>query len=127
MARVIRAQTLTLKEREYIVAARAIGCSPFRIVWRHLVPNLLPSVIVLATLSTAGVIALEVGLSYLGIGVQSPTPSWGQMIRDGQAYLVVAPWLAVPPGVAVVVTVFGFNLLGQGLQQVLDPHQKRRG
>jgi ABC-type dipeptide/oligopeptide/nickel transport system permease subunit len=127
MARVIRAQTLSLKEREYIVAARAIGCSPFRIVWRHLLPNLLPSVVVLATLSTAGVIALEVGLSYLGIGVQAPTPSWGQMIRDGQAYLIVAPWLAVPPGVAIVATVFGFNLLGQGLQQVLDPQQKRRG
>jgi peptide/nickel transport system permease protein len=126
MARVIRAQTLTLKERDYIHAARAIGCSSFRIMWRHLLPNLLPSIIVLATLSTAGTIALEVGLSYLDIGVPKPTPSWGQMIHDGQDYLIVAPWLAVPPGIAIIVTVFGFNLLGQGLQQAFDPHQQRR-
>jgi len=127
MARVVRAQVLTLKERDFVLAARAIGCSPTRILWRHVLPNVMPTIIVLATLSTAGTIGLEAGLSYLGVGIPPPTPSWGGMISDGQPYMIVAPWLVLPPGIAIVLAVLGFNLLGQGLQDVLDPYQKRRG
>jgi peptide/nickel transport system permease protein len=125
MARVVRAQVLTLKERDFVLAARAIGCSPTRILWRHIFPNVLPTIIVLATLSTASTIGLEAGLSYLGIGIPPPTPSWGSMVSDGQAYMIAAPWMALPPGIAIVLAVLGFNLLGQGLQDVLDPYQKR--
>src|SRR5207302_3212517 len=101
-------------------AARALGYSTGRIIWRHLFPNVLPAIIVLATMSTAGTIALEAGLSYLGIGVPPPAPSWGGMVSDGQPYLIGAPWLVLPPGLAIVLAVVGFNLLGQGLQDVLD-------
>jgi ABC-type dipeptide/oligopeptide/nickel transport system permease subunit len=125
MARVVRAQVLSIKERDFVHAARAIGCSPARILFRHILPNVLPTIIVLGTLSTAGTIGLEAGLSFLGIGIAPPTPSWGAMINDGQPYLMAAPWLALPPGIAVVLVVLGFNLLGQGLQDVLDPYQKR--
>lgn len=124
IARVVRGQVLSLKEREFIEAARAIGCSNARIVWRHLLPNVLPVIVVLATMSTAGTISLEAGLSYLGIGVPPPAPSWGGMISDGQSYLLVAPWLVLPPGIAIVVAVVAFNLFGQGLQDILDPHHQ---
>ncbi len=123
IARVVRGQVLTLNEREFVLAARASGCSDTRIIVRHVLPNVLPAIIVLAAMSTAGTILLEAGLSYLGIGVPPPAPSWGGMISDGQPYLLVAPWLVLPPGIAVVAAVVGFNLLGQGLQDVLDPHQ----
>lgn len=126
IARVVRGQVLSLKEREFVEAARAIGCSNARILWRHILPNVLPAIIVLATMSTAGTIALEAGLSYLGVGVPPPAPSWGSMISEGQPYLIVAPWIVLPPGAMVVTAVVGFNLLGQGLQDVLDPYQKRR-
>lgn len=124
IARVVRGQVLSLKEREFVEAARAIGCSNARIVLRHILPNVLPAIIVLATMSTAGTISLEAGLSYLGIGVPPPAPSWGSMISQGQPYLLVAPWMVLPPGIAIVIAVVGFNLLGQGLQDVLDPYQK---
>lgn len=126
IARVVRGQVLALKEREFVEAARAMGCSHARIIWRHILPNVLPAIIVLATMNTAGTIALEAGLSYLGVGVPPPAPSWGSMISEGQPYLIVAPWIVLPPGIAVVIAVVGFNLLGQGLQDVLDPYQKRR-
>jgi len=125
MARVVRGQVLTVKERDFVEAARAIGCSRARIILRHVLPNVLPAVIVLATMSTAGTILLEAGLGYLGIGVPPPAPTWGGMISDGQPYLLSAPWIALPAGAAVVLAVLGFNLLGQGLQDVLDPHQRR--
>jgi peptide/nickel transport system permease protein len=126
IARVVRGQVLSLKERTFIEAARAIGCSHRRIVWWHLLPNVMPAIIVLSTMSIAGTILLEAGLSYLGVGVPPPAPSWGTMISDGQPYLVAAPWQVLPPGIAIILTVLGFNLLGQGLQDVLDPyHQKR--
>ncbi len=124
IARVVRGQVLSLKEREFVEAARAIGCSNARIVLRHILPNVLPAIIVLATMSTAGTISLEAGLSYLGIGVPPPAPSWGSMISQGQPYLLVAPWMVLPPGIAIVIAVVGFNLLGQGLQDVLDPYQR---
>ncbi len=126
IARVVRGQVLALKEREFVEAALAVGCSHARIIWRHILPNVLPTIIVLSTMSTAGTILLDAGLSYLGIGVPPPTPSWGTMISDGQSYFMVAPHFAIAPGVAIVLTVVGFNLLGQGLQDVLDPYQKKR-
>jgi ABC-type dipeptide/oligopeptide/nickel transport system permease subunit len=126
IARVVRGQALALKEREFVEAARAIGCSHARILWRHVLPNVLPVIIILATMSTAGTILLDAGLSYLGIGVPPPTPSWGAMITDGQPYFIAAPHIVIVPGVAIVLTVVGFNLLGQGLQDALDPYQKQR-
>jgi len=124
IARIVRGVVLSLKEREFVEAARAVGCSHARIIWRHILPNTMPAIIVVAAMSTAGTIALEAGLSYLGIGVPPPAPSWGGMISEGQPYLLVAPWLVLPPGLAVVLAVVGFNLLGQGLQDVLDPHRQ---
>jgi peptide/nickel transport system permease protein len=126
IARVVRAQVMSLKERSFIEAARAIGCSRRRIIWRHILPNVLPAIIVLATMSVAGTILFEAGLGYLGQGVPPPAPSWGNMISDGQPYMIVCPWLVIPPGIAIILAALGFNLLGQGLQDVLDPyHQKR--
>jgi peptide/nickel transport system permease protein len=124
IARVVRAQVLSLKEREFIQAAQIIGCSHARILFRHILPNVLPAVVVLGTLSVAGTIGLEAGLSYLGVGVPPPAPSWGTMISDGLSYFTVAPWLVLPPGIAIIVAVLGFNLLSQGLQDVLDPYHK---
>ncbi len=125
MVRVIRAQVLVLKEREFVQAARVLGASDARLLLRHLLPNILPTVIVLAAMSTANTILLEAGLGYLGIGVPPPTPTWGSMIFDGQLLFTVAPHIVVAPGVAIVLTVLAFNLMGQGLQEVLDPKQKK--
>jgi peptide/nickel transport system permease protein len=126
IARVVRGQVLALKERAFVEAARAIGCSATRILWRHLLPNVLPAIIVLCAMSTAGTIGLEAGLSYLGLGEPEPAPSWGTMISEGLPYFTVAPWLVLAPGFAIVLAVLGFNLLGQGLQDVLDPYHKGR-
>lgn len=123
MARVVRGQVLSLRERPFVEAARALGFSTTRIVWRHLFPCVFPVVLVLSAMNTAAAISLEAGLSYLGIGVPPPTPTWGKMISDGQEYLTVAPWLVLPPGVAIVAAVLGLYLVGQGLQDALDPHR----
>jgi ABC-type dipeptide/oligopeptide/nickel transport system permease subunit len=125
IARVVRGQVLSLKERAFVEAARAVGCSNRRILWRHILPNVLPAILVLATMSVANTILFEAGLGYLGVGVPPPAPSWGNMIADGQPYMLVAPWLVIPPGVAIVVAALAFNLLGQGLQDVLDPYHKK--
>jgi peptide/nickel transport system permease protein len=125
IARVVRAQALTVRERDFVAAARALGASHRRILWRHIFPNVVPAILVLATMSTAGTILLEAGLSYLGMGVPPPASSWGSMISDGQPYLIAAPWIVLPPGIAVILAVVGFNLLGQGLQDVLDPFHRR--
>jgi ABC-type dipeptide/oligopeptide/nickel transport system permease subunit len=124
VARVVRSQVLSLKERSFVEAARGVGCSDRRVLWRHILPNVFPAIIVLATMSTAGTILFEAGLGYLGVGVPPPAPSWGVMMSDGQNYMLVAPWLVFPPGLAVLLAVLGFNLLGQGLQDVLDPYHK---
>lgn len=121
IARTVRGQVLALKEREFIEAARAVGASHGRIIWRHLLPNVLPTIIVIATLATANNILLEAGLSYLGLGVERGTPSWGGMIADGQKYILAAPWMILPPGIAIALTVAGFNFLGQAMQEVLEP------
>jgi peptide/nickel transport system permease protein len=121
IARAVRGQVLSLKEQEFIEAARAVGCSPFRILFVHLLPNVLPTVVVLATLATAHNILLEAGLSYLGLGLEPGVPSWGGMINEGQPYIITAPWITLVPGFAIVVAVAGFNLLGQALQETLEP------
>ena len=121
IARAVRGQTLALKEREFVEAARAMGCSNETILSRHLLPNVLPTVVTLATLATANNILLEAGLSYLTLGVDPASPSWGGMISDGQPYLVTAPWIVLVPGFAIVLAVTAFNMLGTALQEVLDP------
>jgi len=125
MVRVIRAQVLAVKEREFVQAARVLGASDVRIICRHILPNIMPTVIVLAAMSTANTILLEAGLGYLGIGVPPPAPSWGSMIAEGQPYFIAAPAIVIAPGAAIVITVLAFNLLGQGLQEVLDPRDKQ--
>jgi peptide/nickel transport system permease protein len=125
MVRVVRAQVMALKEREFVVAARAMGASNAQMIFGHILPNILPTVIVLAALNTANAIMLEAGLGYLGIGVPPPAPTWGSMIADGQPYFIAAPHIVIAPGVAIALTVLAFNLLGQGLQEVLDPKQRQ--
>jgi ABC-type dipeptide/oligopeptide/nickel transport system permease subunit len=120
-ARMMRGQVLSMKEREFIVAARAMGASPARIMFYHLLPNCLAPTIVLASLGIAGVILAESGLSYLGLGVQIPNPSWGSMINTGGPLLTVAWWYALFPGLAIMLTVLGFNFVGDGLRDALDP------
>lgn len=124
IARVIRGEVIAVKAREFVEASRALGCSHRWIILRHILPNILPLVIVLATLSTAGTVLLDAGLSYLGVGVPPPAAAWGMMIADGQPYFIVAPHITIVPGVAIILSVVGFNLLGQGLQDVLDPYVK---
>jgi peptide/nickel transport system permease protein len=123
--RVIRAQVLAVKEREFVLAARALGASDARLILHHILPNILPTLIVLAAMTTAGAISLEAGLGFLGVGVPPPAPTWGLMIAEGQAYFVAAPMIVIAPGIAIVLTVLAFNLIGQGLQEVLDARKAR--
>jgi len=118
-ARTVRGEVLSLRERDYVVAARALGASHWRIIGRHLLPGVVPGVVVLAALGMSGAIALDAGLSYIGLGVPHPTPSWGRMVSDFQTYLGVAPWLVMVPGFAIALGVVGFNLLGYGLTDLL--------
>lgn len=122
IARIVRSETLRVASLEYIEAARAVGCGHARILIKHVLPNVLPIMLVLASLSTASTILLDAGLSYLGVGIQPPMPSWGAMIRDGQPYILSAPWMILGPGLCAVLAILGFNLIGQGLQSALDPH-----
>ena len=124
MVRVIRGQVLAVKEREFVVASRVLGASDGRLMLEHVLPTVLPTVIVIAAMTTANTIALEAGLGYLGIGVPPPTPTWGGMIAEGQAYFIAAPALVIAPGLAIVLTVLALNLIGQGLQEALDTKQK---
>lgn len=120
-ARVVRAEVLTLRTREFVAATQALGSGGRRIVFRHLLPNVLTPVIVIATLEVARMIILESALSFLGLGVQPPTPTWGGMLADGRAYLSTAWWQATFPGLSIMLTVLGINLLGDWLRDVLDP------
>ncbi len=122
-ARLVRSEILSLREREFIVAARALGIPEGRVVVRHLLPNAIPPVLVATALGVGYAVLLEAGLSFLGLGVPAPTPSWGGMIADGRAYLLDAWWLATAPGIALVLLVLGFNLLGDGLRARLDPRR----
>jgi len=120
-ARVVRAEVLTLRTREFVSAAQALGGGGQRIVFRHLLPNVLTPVIVIATLEVARMIILESALSFLGLGVQPPTPTWGGMLADGRAYLSTSWWLATFPGLCIMLSVLGINLLGDWLRDILDP------
>ena len=120
-ARVVRGAVLSLREREFVQAARALGVRDWRIVLRHIVPNVFTPWLVVATLDMARVIVIESSLSFLGLGVQPPTPTWGGMLADGRVYISTAWWLATFPGLAILVTVLGINLLGDGLRDTLDP------
>ena len=124
VARLVRGQILSLKTQDYVEAARAMGASETRIILRHLIPNSLAPVIVAATLTVGGAILAESGLSYLGLGIQPPTPSWGNMLQRAQEYIWNASWLAVFPGVFIFITVLSFNFLGDGLRDALDPRLK---
>ncbi len=121
VARLVRAEFLSLKSREYILAARAVGASDTRIILRHMLPNSLAPVIVSAVLGVASAVLLESSLSFLGIGVQPPMPSWGNILTAGKANIEIAWWLSVFPGAAILVTVLSYNLLGEGLRDALDP------
>ncbi len=117
VARLVRAEILTLKEREFVLAARVMGASPTRLILRHLLPNAMGPVLVSATLGVGGAILTESVLSYLGLGVQPPTPSWGNILNEGRVALGVAWWLTVSPGLCILVTVLAFNLLGEGIRE----------
>jgi peptide/nickel transport system permease protein len=121
VARIVRGEILSLREREFVQAAKALGMSDMRIITRHILPNTLAPIIVFATLGIGNTILVEAGLSFLGLGVQPPTPSWGNMISDGRDALITAWWIATFPGLAIVFTVTAFNLLGDGLRDALDP------
>jgi peptide/nickel transport system permease protein len=119
VARLIRAEVLSLKEREFVLAARALGASSLRLMWRHLLPNAMAPVLVAATLGVGGAILTESVLSFLGLGVQPPTPSWGNILNEGRVALGVAWWLTLTPGLCILVTVLAFNLLGEGIRDVV--------
>jgi ABC-type dipeptide/oligopeptide/nickel transport system permease subunit len=121
-ARVVRAQTLSLKERDFVTASRAVGVTQTRIMFRHIVPNCLAPIIVLLTLGIPSAIMAEAGLSFLGVGAQPPTPSWGLMVNEAQQYVFSAPWASIMPGLAILVTVLAFNFVGDGLRDALDPY-----
>ena len=125
--RVVRAETLKYREREFIQAARALGLGSFRILRAHVLPNLVNTIIVMASLEVARMIILESFLSFLGLGIQPPTPSWGAMLGEGRVYMLSHWWLATFPGAAIFVTTLGINLFGDGLRDLLDPHRVLSG
>jgi len=126
VARLVRAETLSLKERDFVSAARAQGAGTGRIMFRHILPNTLAPILVAATLGVAGAILVESGLSFLGIGVQPPTPSWGNILTAGKDNIEFAWWLSLFPGLAIFLTVLGYNLLGEGIRDAVDPRLKGR-
>ncbi len=126
-ARLVRGQTLSVRERDFVVAARATGAGPARILLRHVWPNVTAPIVVQASLLVASAIVVEAALSFLGLGVEPPTASWGSMLKGGYQYMQQALWLSVAPGVAIFVTVLAFNLLGDGLRRALDPRLWQEG
>jgi peptide/nickel transport system permease protein len=123
-ARVVRAETRSIRERDFIAASRALGLGHLRIVFRQILPNLASTIVVIATLEVARVIILESFLSFLGLGVQPPTPAWGNMLGEGRVYMLNSWWIAAFPGLAIFVTTLGINLMGNALRDWLDPHMK---
>jgi peptide/nickel transport system permease protein len=121
LARMVRGETLSVREREFILAAKGLGLSTPRILFVHLLPNVITPVLVAATFAVGGAILTESGLSFLGLGVQPPNPSWGNILTSGKDFIHIAWWLSLFPGMAILVTVLAFNLLGEGLRDVLDP------
>ena len=126
-ARVVYAETSSLAARDFVAAERALGAGTGRILWRHILPHLVPMIIVWGTLGISTTVLLEATLSFLGIGVQPPTPSWGNIIFENQTYFQAAPWLVFFPGAAILLLALAFNLVGDGLRDVLDPLQRGRG
>jgi peptide/nickel transport system permease protein len=120
-ARLVRASTLEMREREFVLASRALGASNFHILWRRIFPNIASPIIVSATLGLADAIISESGLSYLGFGVQLPTPTWGNMLSNAQSQITTAPWAAIFPGLMIFIVVIAINYLGDGLRDALDP------
>jgi peptide/nickel transport system permease protein len=120
-ARMSRAPTISVRDQDMVMACRAVGMSDFRIIFRHILPNVSGDLVVMGTLWTATAIRLEANLSFIGIGVQPPKPSWGVMIRDGVNYLTNAPWISLTTGLAILITVLSFNMLGDGLRDIMDP------
>ena len=127
VARLVRGEVLALKEREFVQAARLIGMSDARIILKHLLPNAMGPILVVATLGIGGAILVESSLSFLGLGAQPPTPSWGNMLMEGKDHLTDAWWLVTFPGLAVFLTVLGYNLMGEGLRDLLDPRLQGSG
>lgn len=126
-ARLVRAETLSLRERDYIAAAKLAGCSSFHILWRHILPNTMAPILITATLGVGGAILVESSLSFLGLGVQPPTPSWGNMLMDGKIAIETAPWVSLYPGLAILITVLGYNMVGESLRDMFDPRLKGNG
>jgi peptide/nickel transport system permease protein len=127
VTRLVRAEFLSLCEREYVMASRTLGARDYRLIFKHLLPNSLTPIIVSAVLGVAGAVLMESGLSFLGLGVQAPQASWGNILTDGKEYIQFAWWLSLFPGLAILITVLGYNVLGEGLRDALDPrsgHQK---
>ena len=125
-SRLVRAQVLTLKTEEMVVAARALGARNLRILWRHILPSVTSTIVVAATLGIGNVIILEAGLSFLGVGVQAPTASWGNIIADGSTNVAGMWWMSLFPGLAIMVTVMAFNIVGDALRDALDPRESQR-
>lgn len=125
-ARITRGSVLTIKEVEFIEAARSVGQRSLLILWRHILPNCISPIIVYASLCVATAINAEAALSFLGLGIQPPTPSWGMMLAEGRRYMFDAPWIPTFPGIAISLTILGYNLLGDGLRDALDPRMRRQ-
>jgi peptide/nickel transport system permease protein len=125
-ARLVRGTVLSIKEKEYVEAARVVGARPRRVMVRHILPNCFAPIIVMATLAIGSAIVETAGLSFLGLGAQPPTPEWGAMLATGRTQMLTSPWIATFPGLAILVTVLGFNLLGDGLRDALDPYLRGR-
>jgi len=125
VARLVRAEFLSLREREFVLAARSVGSSSFRLIVRYLLPNAMGPILVSAVLGVAGAVLIESGLSFLGLGVQPPNPSWGNILTEGKDNIQLAWWLSLYPGLAILITVLGYNLLGEGLRDLLDPKLQR--
>jgi peptide/nickel transport system permease protein len=125
LARIIHGRVLSLKEMDFVLAARSIGASRWRILSRHIMPHLASEAVIYASLGVASTVLMEAELSYLGLGIRLPTASWGGMIAEGQSYYRSAPWLIISPGIMLMLTVLGFNLMGDGLRDALDPQQRR--
>jgi peptide/nickel transport system permease protein len=124
VARIIHAQTLSLREQDFVLAARMIGASDWRIILQHLLPNTVGAIIVAATFNVADAILAESYISYLGYGIQPPVASWGNMLNNAQQYFDTTPWLAIFPGLIIGLTVTGFNFVGDGLRDAVDPRQR---
>ncbi len=123
--RVVRSRVLSLRSTDFVFAARSLGASSTRIIYRHILPNTVAPIIVVASLSMGGAVLAEAGLSFLGVGVRPPTPTWGAMLNDSFSLIYIAPWLMLPPGIAIAILILSLNLLGDGLRDILDP--RRRG